>query len=586
MLGAVASVTALAVTSSGEAAPPPVPTAPFAPTLDSVTPGNGQNTLVYHSNGDGFSPITTYRIMRGTAPGSLAQIATDAESPYVDATAANGTLYYYAVEAVNAIGTSDPSNVLSGRPSTVPAAPTLNSATPGDSQVNLAWTAGGTGGLPILGYEIHRGLTLETMELLATDDASPFLDVTPTNGTTYIYGVAAANANGVGPRSNTLSATPTGAAVPAPEFTTPPSVSPTTQGFATQTEYTISYGEASNASVYAVSWVLNGSPAGSSTKYTPASAGNMVPRVTATGPGGSTTVTLTSIPIGPAMGPPKTTTVTHAFTPPPATSNTPKLVATVDGYTEGDYIDWLFDTVNPPVESAPTPGGSTSASALELQLDTLPPGTYFYRARTNMGTWSPIGTLTVAATFFSDNFDQPNGTLIESYGKWTKDAVSGTTASNLAITSNRLGAPSSAVITRYTPIGFTTAGANRYYAQIRYIDSAAGGNAWAAIRVAAPNSFISIARTGTNAARVYRIRRRNGATDGYLVDSPARVGVTNEVTRVIDDQENDQIIIEVNGEVVFTYPLGGFNLGVKAVALITSSTGGGAVDDFEAGVLP
>lgn len=93
----------------GPAAPPCGTSAnpPDAPTLWA----SGANSLVHltwTTPADGGSPLTGFAIYRGTSPGGEAPspIATvgAGATTFDDGTAANGTTYYYAVAAVNAVG--------------------------------------------------------------------------------------------------------------------------------------------------------------------------------------------------------------------------------------------------------------------------------------------------------------------------------------------------------------------------------------------------------------------------------------------------------------------------------------------------
>lgn len=100
---------------------------------------------------------------------------------------------------------------------TVPDAPTLDSATPGDAEVDLAWTAPvSDGGSPITVYRIERDDGITGWMVVDEVDASTFtyLDTTVVNDTTYDYRIVAVNAIGDSPASNVLSATPTGGPPP------------------------------------------------------------------------------------------------------------------------------------------------------------------------------------------------------------------------------------------------------------------------------------------------------------------------------------------------------------------------------------
>jgi uncharacterized repeat protein (TIGR03803 family) len=88
-----------------------------------------------------------------------------------------------------------------------PAAPTLTSASPGNGQVTLQWTANNGPAT----YNLYRGTTPggEGTKPVATGITNAYAtDVSLTDGTTYYYKVTAVNAAGEGAQSNELSATP------------------------------------------------------------------------------------------------------------------------------------------------------------------------------------------------------------------------------------------------------------------------------------------------------------------------------------------------------------------------------------------
>jgi fibronectin type 3 domain-containing protein len=71
------------------------------------------------------SVVTSYNILRGTASGAETQYATSTTTTYTDNGVAQGTTYYYVVQAVNSAGTSGSSNEVSASiPFSVPGAPT------------------------------------------------------------------------------------------------------------------------------------------------------------------------------------------------------------------------------------------------------------------------------------------------------------------------------------------------------------------------------------------------------------------------------------------------------------------------------
>ena len=97
-------------------------------------------------------------------------------------------------------------------PLPVPAAPTGVSATAGDNQVTVAWSAV----TAAEGYAVRRATATggPYSTLTSSVTATSFTDSTAVNGTTYFYVVLAWNSSGEGPLSAEVSATPQEAAAP------------------------------------------------------------------------------------------------------------------------------------------------------------------------------------------------------------------------------------------------------------------------------------------------------------------------------------------------------------------------------------
>jgi fibronectin type 3 domain-containing protein len=188
--------------------PPGPATTPAAPSIVQAFSGNAQVTLGWTAPAsDGGSPITGYNIYRANVyegGGASLLASVGAVLGYTDTTAANGSLYTYEVSAVNAIGEGPHSNVVNGRPRTIPDAPILTSATPGNTTVTLTWDPPFDGGQPISRFHATAspgGAMCHTDVLGCTIQGL-------TNGTTYTFTVRASNSVGDGPESNALSATP------------------------------------------------------------------------------------------------------------------------------------------------------------------------------------------------------------------------------------------------------------------------------------------------------------------------------------------------------------------------------------------
>ncbi|MFN8167405.1 MAG: hypothetical protein U0S36_01330 [Candidatus Nanopelagicales bacterium] len=177
---------------SAEVIGAPTATAPSVPTSLVVSPGDGSATLAWAAS----SSATGYRIYRGGV-----QVGTSTTTGFIDTGLANGTSYSWTVVAVNGTVSSAPSSPVTGTPvATPPAAPTALSATPGNGQVALTWTAssGATG------YRVYRNGTL-----VGSPASTGYTDTGLTNGTAYSWTVAAVRQNSApSAQSSPVTATP------------------------------------------------------------------------------------------------------------------------------------------------------------------------------------------------------------------------------------------------------------------------------------------------------------------------------------------------------------------------------------------
>jgi titin len=160
---------------------------------------------------DEGSPITNYRIYRGTSPGGESFFIEIGNVQYFnDTTVTNNITYYFKVSAVNSLGEGPQSNEASGTPIGPPLAPQNLQAVAGDGQVVLTWIAPiSDSGAAITNYRIHRGLAPDS-EILLVEVGNIFIyyDAGLTNGVTYYYKVSAVNSQGEGAQSNEASVTP------------------------------------------------------------------------------------------------------------------------------------------------------------------------------------------------------------------------------------------------------------------------------------------------------------------------------------------------------------------------------------------
>jgi fibronectin type 3 domain-containing protein len=165
--------------------------------------GNGQVALSW------YAPLgaTGYSLQRATVSGGpYTTIATQTATNYTDSNVTNGTTYYYVVSALRSGSPSANSSQASATPQLpAPAPPTGLTATSGNGQVVLAWTASAGAA----SYNIEQSLVSggPYVTLAATGGIS-YTNTGLTNGVTYYYVVASVNTNGIGAGSSEVSATP------------------------------------------------------------------------------------------------------------------------------------------------------------------------------------------------------------------------------------------------------------------------------------------------------------------------------------------------------------------------------------------
>ncbi|WP_420432659.1 fibronectin type III domain-containing protein [Candidatus Poriferisocius sp.] len=180
---------------SASATPATVPSAPEV----SAERGDGEVTVSWTAGDDGGSAVTAWQLQ--VDDGDWADVAADATSHSVpDLT--NGTSYSFSVRAVNDVGDGAEGSA-SATPATVPAAPEVT-ATAGDGEVTVSWTAGDHGGSAVTAW--HLQVDDGEPAALAADASSHTVEGLD-NGTSYSFSVLAVNDVGDG-AAGSASATP------------------------------------------------------------------------------------------------------------------------------------------------------------------------------------------------------------------------------------------------------------------------------------------------------------------------------------------------------------------------------------------
>jgi len=255
--GLTYTYTVIAIGPSSQSAPTaPVSATPAAvvvgaPTGLTGTAGDGIATLTWNT----VANATGYRLYRD---GAL--ITSPTGNSYTDPGRTNGVTYAYTVSAIVSSVETSKSAPVSVTPFVLtPAAPAGLTATGGNAQVSLSWTASANA----TGYVVYRGPTA-----VSTQTGTTFLDTGLVNGTAYSYTVKATNGSASSPASAAVSATPMAPAPGAPTgLTATPgntSVALSWTAVATATSYHVyrngSLVGSPTGTTYADSGLVNGTP--------------------------------------------------------------------------------------------------------------------------------------------------------------------------------------------------------------------------------------------------------------------------------------------------------------------------------------
>ena len=183
----------------------------------SANPTSGQTplTVAFTGTGTGGTPPYTYSWNFGD--GSATSTAQNPSHTYNTAGTYTATLTVTdsstPTKKTASASVSITASPIAGTP---PGAPTGLTATAGNAQASLSWTAPSSdGGVAITSYRVYRGTASGGETLLTTGGCSGLGNVTScsdtglTNGTTYYYKVSAVNSLGEGPQSNEASVKPT-----------------------------------------------------------------------------------------------------------------------------------------------------------------------------------------------------------------------------------------------------------------------------------------------------------------------------------------------------------------------------------------
>ena len=228
---------------------------PNAPTISSVTSGDGRLTIVYTaytSLTNGGSAVS--KMEYSTNDGANWSDAGTLSETFTVLSLTNGTSYPVKLRATNAIGVSSSSTGVSGTPAAPPSSPQQVVVTAGQTAATVAWLApSSTGGAAITGYTAtaYSASTGGTVSSTCTT-ANLTCSITGlTNGTTYYVSVVATNSAG-----SSVATTPRISVIPA-ALPGAPTISSITAGNAYLSVAFNAGSEDSNAPITGYQYTIN-----------------------------------------------------------------------------------------------------------------------------------------------------------------------------------------------------------------------------------------------------------------------------------------------------------------------------------------
>jgi titin len=238
--------------------------APEAPSEVFAAAGDTSATVSWSGAADNGSAITGYRIVPVGPNGSLAPTTTVAGArTAVVSGLTNGTSYRFEVRAVNSIGTSAATMSAAVVPAGSPLQPVGVTASAGDGQATIFWTADDDNGSPILDYTVTPVGPGGPLPATTVGGGAVSTTITGlTNGTTYTFEVTATNALGTSAAGVSLPASPMATPPAATAPATPGSPTAATALAGATVSWTAPSDGGSPITSYTITAVSGGVPAG------------------------------------------------------------------------------------------------------------------------------------------------------------------------------------------------------------------------------------------------------------------------------------------------------------------------------------
>ncbi len=202
-------------------------TVPDAPTIGSATAGNASASVSFTLNSNGGAPIDSVSVTCTSSDGGVSGGGSGTSSPLTATGLTNDKTYTCRAAASNEAGWSAfsaYSNSFVPKAPTAPSAPTIGTATGGDAQISVGFTASSSPGILAGGAAATiTGYTATCGAQSNTGGSSPIVVSGLSNGTSYTCTVTAINdvpltsvpsaaSNSVTPLAGTAPSAPTGVA--------------------------------------------------------------------------------------------------------------------------------------------------------------------------------------------------------------------------------------------------------------------------------------------------------------------------------------------------------------------------------------
>jgi hypothetical protein len=177
-------------------------TSPDAPSLGSITLGNGQLSVPFTAGSANNLTITNYQYSTDNGSNWTVISPESTDSPIVITGLDNGSSYTVKLRAVNAAGPGSASSGSVAIPRTVPDAPVIAAIVPGDKTLSVDFSTPYNGGNDITSYKVYRnGNLIATLSDLPLANLYLDNDANLIIGNNYSYTVSATNDAGEGNQS-------------------------------------------------------------------------------------------------------------------------------------------------------------------------------------------------------------------------------------------------------------------------------------------------------------------------------------------------------------------------------------------------